>query len=403
MHRHTRLLVILTLGTVILAGLLWTALRPVPVIVDMAEVQRGPMLVTLEVDGITRIREVFEVATPITGTAKRSPVRIGDPVIGGQTVVAIVEPAAPSLLDARSRQQAEAAVQEAQAALAVAESQLVQANEELTYAQTQFDRAHELVERGVASLVRLEDAAQILNVRTSARDAAISARSMAESTLARAQAALIMPDVTTTENGDCCITLVAPTDGNVLSVDRISERPVIAGETLLSIGDPSDLEIVADILSRDAVQIPAKARAIVDRWGGPDTLDARLRQIDPSARTDVSALGIEEQRVETIFDFVTPPEARDALGDGYALRLSIVMWETDAALQVPIGALFRSGGGWAAFAVENGIARQVALETGARNDRFVEVLSGLSEGDAVIVHPGDAVADGVRVSRAEFD
>lgn len=398
MHSRTRLALILALGAVVTGGLLWTALRPVPVLVDVATAKRGPMQVTLELDGTTRIREIFDVATPITGTAKRLPVRVGDTVHAQDTVVAVVEPVASSLLDARSRQQAEAAVHEAQAALAVAESRLTQAEEEVAYAQTQFERARELVERGVASLVRLEDAVQVLNVKRAARDAAQSARAMAQSTLERTEAALIMPDITPTGNGDCCITILAPADGVVLAVDRVSERPVIAGETLLSIGDPTDLEIVADPLSRDAVQIPAEARAIVDRWGGPVPLEARLRQIEPSARTDVSALGIEEQRVEAVFDILSPPEARAGLSNGYFVRLSVVMWETDDALQVPLAALFRNGAAWATFVIRDGTAREIEVETGARTDRTIQILTGLEPGDIVIVHPGDAVSDGVAVS-----
>lgn len=398
MYRRTRLALILGFSAVVIGGLSWTAMRPVPVMVDIVPVTRGPMQVTLDVDGTTRIREIFEVSAPITGTAKRSPVRVGDSVVAGDTVVAIVQPVAPSLLDARSRQQAEAAVHEAQAALAVADSRLTQAEEELSYAQSQFDRAQELVERGVASLVRLEDAAQILNVRKSAREAAQSARAMAQSTLERTEAALIMPDVTSDGNSECCITLRAPTDGAVLSVEHVSERPVLAGETLLSVGDPSDLEIVAEVLSRDAVQIPDGANAYIDRWGGDDQLTAKLRRIDPSARTDISALGIEEQRVETVFDIVSPPEDRAGLGNGYALRLSIVMWETEDAVQVPLGAVFRLGSDWALFKVENGVANQVVVETDARNDRMVQITSGLQETDSVIVHPGDKVASGSRVS-----
>jgi HlyD family secretion protein len=398
MHRGTRLVLILVFGATILAGLLWTALRPVPVLVEVASATRGPMQVTLEVEGTTRIREVFEVSTPITGTAKRSPVRVGDRVSALETVVAVVEPVAPSLLDARTRQQAEAAVHEAQAALAVADSRLVQAEEEVTYAQNQFDRAQELVERGVASLVRLEDAAQALNVKRSARDAAKSARTMAQSTLERAEAALIMPDMTPRENGDCCIAITAPSDGVVLTVERVSERPVTAGQTLLSIGDPRDLEIAAEPLSRDAVRIPDNASATVDRWGGSQPLEARLRQIEPSAKTDVSALGIEEQRVEAIFDITSPAGEYLGLGNGYSVRLNIVMWEAEDVLQVPLSALFRKDSGWATFLFEGGVAREVGVQTGALNDRFVQILSGLEEGDRVIVHPGDAVSDGTRVS-----
>lgn len=401
MHRRTRLILILVAAVVIVGALLWTALRPVPVTVELATVTRGPMQVTVDVDGTTRIREVYEVAAPITGTAKRAPVRVGDSVLGQETIVAVVEPVAPSLLDARSRQQAEAAVHEAQAALAVADSRLLQAEEELTYAQSQYDRVQELVERGVSSIVQLEDAAQMLNVRRAARDAARSARAMAQSTLERTQAALIGPDLGSDAASDCCVQITAPADGVVLSVDRISERPVMAGDTLLSIGDPTDLEIVADPLSRDAVRIPENARAIVDRWGGATALEARLRQIEPSARTEVSALGIEEQRVEAIFDITDPADQRPGLGNGYAVRLAIVVWESEDALQVPLGALFRAGGAWATFVVRGGTARQVTVTLGERNDRTAQILDGLVEGDRVIVHPGDLVTDGARIEAAQ--
>ncbi|MCM2562877.1 HlyD family efflux transporter periplasmic adaptor subunit [Lutimaribacter sp. EGI FJ00015] len=400
MHRQTRLILIVLLAAAIVGALLWAALRPVPVTAELATVARGPMRVTVDVDGTTRIREVYEVASPIAGTAERAPVRVGDRVIAGETVVAVVEPIAPSLLDARSRSQAQAAISEAQAALAVADSQLLQAEEELNYAQSQYNRVQELVERGVASIVRLEDAAQALNVRRAARDAAQSARDMARGTLERAQAALIGPGERS-DDSECCVRIAAPADGVVLSVDRISERPVFAGQTLLSIGDPTDLEIVADPLSRDAVRIPENARAIVDRWGGDTALEARLRQIEPSARTEVSALGIEEQRVEAIFDITDPADTRPGLGNGYAVRLAIVVWEADDALLVPLGALFRDGDDWAAFAVHDGIARQVKVTLGQHNDRVAQVLGGLAEGDRVIVHPGDSVIEGVQISPAQ--
>ncbi len=400
MHRHTRLILIVLAAAVIVGLLVWTALRPVPVTAELATVTQGPMRVTVDVDGTTRIREVYEVAAPFAGTAERAPVRVGDKVVAGETVVAVVEPVAPSLLDARSRSQAQAAIAEAQAALSVADSQLLQAEEELTYAQSQFDRVQELVERGVASIVRLEDAAQALNVRRAARDAAQSARDMAQGTLDRAQAALIGPETTESGSSDCCVQITAPADGVVLSVARISERPVTAGETLLSIGDPTDLEIVADPLSREAVRIPENARAIVDRWGGDTQLEARLRQIEPSARTEVSALGIEEQRVEAIFDITDPADTRPGLGNGYAVRLAIVIWEDADVVQVPLGALFRDGNDWAAFVLRDGVARQVTVTLGQRNDRMAQVLDGMQPGDQVILHPSDAVADGVKIDPA---
>lgn len=397
MHRTTRLILIAAMGALIMVALTWTALRQRSVVAELAEVTRGPMAVTVDVNGITRIREIWEVSAPISGMALRSPVRVGDPVTEGETLVAVVEPVAPSLLDFRSRAQAEAAVQEADAALNVAASRLAQAEEDLAYARIQFERAKALVERGVATQVHLEDAAQKLKAAEAAKRTATSSRDMAESTLARARAALIGPSEQDGRSDICCIEIRAPASGAVLAIERISARPVLAGERLLSIGSPTDLEIVADPLSREAVGIPPGAEASVTRWGGEPPLRAELRRIDPSAYTEVSALGIEEQRVEAIFDFLDPPEARPGLGDGYAVRLHIVVWQGSNVLQVPLGTLFRQGEDWAVFALRDGRAALTSVKIGHRNDRIVEITDGLSEGERVIVHPGSAVAAGVQI------
>ena len=403
MHRHTRLVVISALALIVIGALLWTALRPVPATVETAAVIRAPMEVTVDVDGTTRIREVYEVSAPMSGIAKRSPVRVGDPVAQGVTLVAEVEPVAPSLLDARSRSQAEAAVHEAEAALEVAEANVRQAQEDMVLARQQFDRTTTLVDRGVESLARMETVAQTLKVKEAAHAAAVSARDVAQGALERARAALIGPDMNEATQSACCVQITAPADGVVLSIDRISERPVAAGERLLSIGDPTDLEIVADPLSRDAVQIPENALAHVERWGGPGTLTARLRRINPSAETEVSALGIEEQRVEAIFDLVDPPEARPGLGDGYAVVMRIVTWQSDDALQLPLGALFRQNGDWAVYVDRDGTARLQSVEIGRQNSATAQVLSGLAEGDRVILHPGSDVAEGVPLEPAVRD
>ncbi|WGW03324.1 efflux RND transporter periplasmic adaptor subunit [Tropicibacter oceani] len=400
MTRSTRLVLFSLIGAGLIGFLLWLSLRPVPVSVDLVPVTRGPMEVTIEVDAVTRIREVWEVSAPITGTADRSPVRVGDMVVAGVTLVARVEPVAPSLLDLRSRTEAEAAVQEAEAALAVAQSQLVQAEADLVYAQSQVDRAQALADRGVASIVQLENAMQARDVAQAARNTAISSRAKAQSTLDRARAALIGPETARNTPDSCCVQITAPADGVVLSIDQISERPVTAGQRLLTIGDPSDLEIVADPLSRDAVRIPASAMARVTRWGGDTVLEARLRQIDPVAHTEVSALGIEEQRVEAIFDFLSPAAQRPGLGDGYALRLEVIEWQAPDVLAVPLGALFRQGGDWAVFVDDGGLARLRTVTLGRRNDMMAEVLSGLSEGEQVVSHPGDMVIDGALLTPA---
>ncbi|HKL55243.1 HlyD family efflux transporter periplasmic adaptor subunit [Marivita sp.] len=386
------------LGAAAALGLGWLALRSDPVPVDLHELTRAPMQVTVNADARTRIAEIYEVAAPIAGIARRSPVREGDPVIADETVVAIVEPAAPGLLDMRSRIQAEAAVREAEAALVSARSSLRQAEEELTYARTDHERTRTLVERGVASITRLEDAEQRLRTAEAGADAAASNLERANGALDRVRAALIEPGDDAGQSSSCCVRLHAPVDGRVLSIDTISERPVAAGTRLLSVGRPEDLEIVADLLSTDAVRLAPGARAVVERWGGAGTLAAELTKVEPSGYTKVSALGIEEQRVDVVFDLVTPVADRAGLGDGFSVFLRIVEWEADDILQVPLGAIFRRGQDWAVFVADkDDTARLQVIELGRRNETAAQVLSGLEAGQRVITHPSDAIRDGIRI------
>lgn len=395
MSLKPRTLGILVVGGAILAGLLYVTFRPEPIAVDLHEVTRGPLQVTVDADGQTRIRDIFEVAAPISGTALRSPVDVGDAVLAGETVVALVEPVPPSLLDSRTRMQAEASVGEAEAALNVAQTELRRSVEEQTYAQMQFDRVQVLVERGVSSITAMEDVTQQLAIADATVDAAEARINIAQSTLDRSRAALIGPDgANGAANGDCCIELMSPADGVVLSVANISERPVTAGTPLVSIGDPTELEIVADLLSSDAVRLAPGAVAMVERWGGPDTLMAELDRVEPSARTHISALGIEEQRVDAIFHLTTPQEARAGLGDGFSTFLRIVEWQADEVTQVPLSALFRRGDTWAVFIANGNTAQEVTVELGRRSDRFAEVLSGLEPGAMVVTHPNDDLVDG---------
>jgi len=390
-----RRIVLLLLAALALAALAWVAFRPQPVPVDLAAVTEGPMRGTVNADGKTRIRQVYEVSAPIAGTARRAVVEVGDRVAKGD-VVAVVEPLAPALLDARARAEAEAALREAEAALSLAESQARQAAEELAYARSQYERTRALVERGVSSTTQLEDATQVVTIRLAAMEAARSSVNMATSARDRAEAVLIGPEAGEAAGG-CCVDLAAPIDGTVLTVENVSEHAVTPGSPLVTLGRPDDLEIVADLLSADAVGLAPGAAARVERWGGPEALEARLRRIEPSARTRVSALGIEEQRVDAIFDLVSPPEARPGLGDGFAVFLRITAWEATGAVQVPTGALFRQGAGWAVFRAEDGVARLVPVTVGRMNDTDAEILDGLAPGDRVIPHPSDALSDGVRI------
>jgi len=384
-------------GAALIGGLAYVAFRDDPVPVDLYEVTAAPMQVTIDADGQTRIRDVYEVAAPIAGTALRAPVAVGEPVIANTTVVARVEPASPALLDARTRAQAEATVAEARAALNVARAELTRAREDQTFVAMQFDRTQSLVERSVSSVTQLESVTQQRAIAEAAVAAAEARIALSEGALVRAEAALMRPE-SDQSAGQCCVELTAPAGGVVLSIATISEHPVQAGAPLVSVGDPRDLEIVADLLSSDAVRIAPGTRAIVERWGGPEALEAVLTRIEPAAATRVSALGIEEQRVDAIFEIVTPPEDRPGLGHGFAVFLRVVEWETESTLQVPLGALFRRSDGWAVFVLEGDLARERAITLGRRGARMAEVQEGLEAGEHIITHPSDAVADGVTVA-----
>lgn len=378
-----------------LAGALAWALWPQPLAVDLAVVARGPLRVTVAAEGVTRVREPYAITAPISGNVGRSPVEVGDQVVQGQTVLAVIHPAEPALMDARSRAQAEAAVTEAEAALALAETNLRRAMSTLSFAQGALDRARALAAAGTISQRALEDAERAFTEAAQALAAARSERDLQQATLARAEAQLIEPDADNGGNG--AVHLLAPHSGTVLEVADPSARLVQAGAPLLSIGDLSDLEIEVDLLSSDAVRIAEGADAIVERWGGERDLAARVRRIEPAAFTRVSALGIEEQRVRLRLDFTSPAEDRAGLGDRYRVFVRIVTWQADDVLLVPQSALFRDAGGWAVFTVEDGVAVLTPVHIGHQAEGQAEVLGGLDDGMTVILYPPSTLADGAAV------
>lgn len=395
MGYSTRTLVLIGVGVTLVAGLSYFSFRTDPVAVDLATVTQGPLEVTINADGQTQVRELFEVASPISGTALRSPVAEGDKVRAGETIVAIVRPASAGLLDARAQLQAKATLQEALAAQHVALADLKQAQETQRFAQSQFERTQALVTRGVASVSRLEDDTQSLAVANATIEAAQARIEMANGTIERARASLLSPNDVGSTPASCCIQMASPIDGIVLSVAAVSERPVTIGAQLVSIGDPEQLQLVADILSNDAVRLEPGTRAYVERWGGDAVLEAKLERIDPKARTKISALGIEEQRVDAYFGLDSASGARPNLGDGFSVFLRIVEWRAEEALQIPLSATFRNGSGWAVFVALEGIAEKRSVTLGRRNDRMVEVLQGLELSEQVVTHPSDAIAAGV--------
>ncbi len=395
----TRMLVGGAVGLAVAGGLVW-ALWPEPVPVDMATAERGAMRVTVAAEGVARVRDPYLVTAPVSGNAIRSPVEVGDTVLRGDSIVAVIQPADPGFLDARARREAEAAVREAKASVDVAEARLDSAEEELSHANAELARNQALAARGAVPQRVLDDSRQAVESRRAALRAAQSELARAEAGLARAEAQLTEPGgvLSAPEPGACCAEVAAPQSGTVLSIEEPSARLVQAGAPLLTIGDLNDLELEAELLTSDALRLAPGARATVTRWGGDTPLEAELRRVDPAAFTKVSALGIEEQRVRVRLDLTTPAAERPPLGDAYRVFLEISEWESDDALQVPISALFRSGGDWAVFTVEDGTARERRIGIGRRTDTHAEVTEGLEEGDVVVAYPGGRISDGTRVA-----
>ncbi len=403
MALKTRTVLLTGGGLALVAGLSFVAFGEDPVPVDLATVTQGQFEITINADGQTRVRDLYEVAAPISGTAMRSPVDVGDRVIADETIVAVVRPASSGLLDDRSRLQAEATLQEALAAQQVALADLQQARETRSFANSQFERTKALVTRGVASITQLENETQRLRVADAGLEAAQARTDMAQGAVERARAGLLDPAEAEEPSNVCCIELRAPIDGIVLSVSAISERPVSIGAPLVSLGDPDDLELVADILSNDAVRLLPGALAYVDRWGGSEPLLAKLDRIDPKAKTKVSALGIEEQRVDAYFALTSEKDDRHGLGDGFSVFLRIVEWQSEDVTQVPLSSVFRRGEDWSVFVFKEGVAELREVTLGRRNGQMTQVESGLEVGEMVVTHPSDAIADGVAlVERTEL-
>ena len=385
---------------VIAAGFVF-ALLPKPVLVDVAEIGRGPLQVTVDEEGETRIREVYVVSAPIGGKILRSPREVGDVVKLDDTVVAVIRPGDPAFLDIRRRRELQAAVAAAEAAVSFANSKIRQAQSELVFAESDLKRAKPLAERGTVSQRTLEKAALDVDVRRAALSQAKADLELRKRELESAKARLIGPEqpgISDTD-GACCVRVRAPVSGRVLKIQRESQQVVESGEPLLEIGDPRDLEIVVDLLSTDAVKIKVGAEARIEAWGGGQDLRARVRRIDPAGFTKVSALGIEEQRVNTILDITDPPEKWTSLGHDFRVFVRITVWSSANILRVPLGALFRQGRDCAVFKVEDGRAKATLVNIGQRNAEMAEIQNGLAAGDQVILHPSDRVADGVRIAR----
>lgn len=379
-----------------LAGAIVIGAMPRAVRVDLEPVTRGPIHVTVNEDGQTRVIDRYVVFSPLEGQLERIALKAGDAIIQGSTILARIDPSDPSLLDARTRAAAEARISAADAAVSRNEAQLSAARAEQEYAQTELSRITRADENSAASPLDRDRAELAVILRSQEVRSTEFALQIARFELEQARAALVeaTPDDATRPSFE----IPAPINGRVLRVVRDSAGVITPGASILEVGDTTRLEVEVDVLSQDAVRVAPGDRAIIERWGGSDALEGRVRLVEPSGFTKVSALGVEEQRVLVIIDFVEPGAIRDRLGDGFRVDVRIVVDEEPDALLAPTGAVFPYRDGWATFAARGNRAELRPIIIGLRNDRHVQVLDGLTAADLVIVYPSDRVEDRARIT-----
>jgi HlyD family secretion protein len=319
-------------------------------------------------------------------------------VVAGQTVLARMEPTDPEFLDPRALAQARARVSAAEQRLQAAKAESAKAYAAVNYAETEMGRVRALRNKSASSIQEFEQKELAYRLRSEEAKSAGFAVDIAEYELELENAALLLTDPDRGSNSDMELKIKAPIDGHVLRIYQESTAVINAGSPLMEIGDPSDLEIVADVLSRDAVQVSPGDEVVLKHWGGDHDLKGRVRLVEPSGFTKISALGVEEQRVNVVIDLIDPPESRSQLGDGFRVDCEIIVWQSDRSLLVPTSALFRVDDQWHVFRIESSRAKLTPVKIGQNNGVVAEVIGGLSEGAPVITHPSDAVEDGVAVA-----
>ncbi len=390
------------LGGLVLIGLIVLGLWPRAIPVEAGAVSRGPLVVTVDEEGMTRVRNRYVVFAPVAGQLQRIDWKAGAEVVAQRTPLAVLEARGADFLDARTQAQAEARVRGAEAAREAAMAQRERAAAAARTFASDLARAKALREGKVLSAQEFDAIELRANLGAQDARAAEFASQVAEFELEQARAVLggRQSAAASPAGGDAVVplTITSPVNGKILRVLQESARVVPAGFALVEIGDPTDLELRIEVLSRDGVTIQPGARVMLEQWGGSEPLNARVRLVEPSAFTKISALGVEEQRVYVVADFVDPVERRPTLGDSYRVEARIVTWERPAALRAPAGALFQRRGEWHAFVADGGRARLQRVSVGRSNGIETEILSGLQEGQTVIVYPGDKVQDGTRVT-----
>jgi HlyD family secretion protein len=385
-RRHTRRWLPYA-GAVVLVALIVAGLWPRPLPVETAHAVVGALRATVNEEGKTRIKQRYLVSAPVAGQLRRIPFKAGADVQAGETVLAVIDPLSPTLLDARTRTAA-------QAKRDTAVAKLEQARAGRNFAASELRRFEKLYADKTVSVQELE-IAQLREASTAKEQAA------AESALRQAEAELAEFAANTPAGTNTLsepVQVKAPASGCVLRVFEENARVVAAGTPVMEIGDPADLEVVVEVLSRDGAAIPPGTPVELEQWGGGQPLRAQVRLVEPAAFTKVSALGVEEQRVNVIADLLTAPDQRRSIGDNFRVEARIIVWEARDALKVPAGALFRQGEQWAAFVVADGRARLRTLKAGRSSGTEIQVLEGLKEGEEVILYPGSRVRDGQRVT-----
>ena len=386
------ILLLLVAAVVVVLLTIW--LRPTPKRVDAVGVLRDAMTVTVDGEGKTRVRDRYVIAAPVAGRLRRILLRRGDAVKSGQ-LIAQIDPLPLSPLDSRQRAEAVARVNAAEDAKREIDRMVERNKATYDQARRELERSAVLVRDGYASQQELERSQTAVSTSLREYEAALSRAESAAHEVELARAALLAGNQSSPA---ASVKVHAPTDGRVLGVLEESERVVVAGAPLVEVSNPSKLEVVIELLSTDAVKVSPGAKVFIEAWGGPEALEARVRLIEPSAFTKVSALGIEEQRVNVIADLTAPSSV---LGDGYRVEGRIVVWHSDSVLQVPVSALFRTGDVWSLFVVEDGRARLRQVEVGQRTPRTAEIKSGVEADEEVIVHPANEINDGTRVEPRE--
>jgi HlyD family secretion protein len=387
--------ILIYLGVAALAAFIVTGLLPKPIEVDTATVSRGPLTVSVLEEGKTRIRNRYVVSPPVAGYLRRVPVRAGDPIEAGKTVLGVIQAAPSSFLDPRAKAQAEAAVRSAEAARMQRSEQVQSATAELELARKELARADQLRKKGAIAVQEFDTASNRVDMLSNQLGSARFALKVAEFELEQAKAALVQASSDPHEAGQP-VEIKAPVTGVVLNVYEESAKTITPGTPIMEVGDPQDLEAEIELLSSDAVNVRPGAYVSIEQWGGSEPLEGKVVLVEPGAFLKVSALGVEEQRVKVRVDFVNLPPG--LLGDRYRVEARIETWSGSDVLQIPTGALFRKGNEWMTFVVEGGKAKLTKVEIGHTHGVTAEVKAGVSEGQQVILHPPDTVGDGGRVT-----